>query len=53
MNEATKYTIAKELTLKAIEANLIRLKPDAAQDSDSVGKAIAAVYNAIVKEIQY
>lgn len=53
MNEATKYTIAKELTQKAIEANLIRLKAEEAQDSEAVGKAIAALYNAIVKEIQY
>lgn len=52
MNEVAKNTIAKELTIKAIEAQLIRLKTEEAQNAEAVGKAIAAVFNTIVKELQ-
>lgn len=52
MNESMKITIAKELTIKAIEAQLLRLKSDDAHNGDAVGKAIANLFNTISKELQ-
>lgn len=52
MNESAKATIAKELTLKAIESQLIRLNPDSAHSGKAVGEAVAELFNAIFKELQ-
>ncbi len=51
MYEPTTNNIAKELTIKAIESQLIRLKTDDATNAETVGKAVADLFNTIRREI--
>ena len=52
--EQTSFTreIVRDLTLKAMEMNMIRMSPDEFRNPDQAGKAIADLYNAILDNIK-
>lgn len=52
MNENIKAQIVKELTCKAMEANVLRLSADDARNAEAVGQAIAMLFNTIQKNVQ-
>lgn len=52
MNDNSKAQIAKELTLEAIKAGLIKVSNDDLRDSEIVGQSIAKMFNAILNSVQ-
>lgn len=52
MNENAKAQMAKELTLKAMETNLIALPAAERHDVEKAAQAVANFFNAVLKNIQ-
>lgn len=50
-HKTTEIEVAKELTLKALDCGLLKVSPETLKSQEETGKAIADLFNAILKTI--